>query len=149
MCTDYRYIIIVENVHRNFITICISYYSMFYYLQKRDLEGAFWFAVLLNLKHIYLYVAPAYFIYLLRSYCLSSYPNGGARFTSYSLGRFLKLGFTVSVVFTISFAPFIFHLPQVSKLIRHSLYILNCVASVELILRMCWVSPIRLSKISF
>ena len=34
--------------------------------------GGFWFAVLLNLKHIYMYVAPAYFVYLLRSYCFTS-----------------------------------------------------------------------------
>jgi len=28
-----------------------------------------WFAALLNLKHLYLYVAPAYGVYLLRNYC--------------------------------------------------------------------------------
>ena len=33
------------------------------------LEGSFWFAVLLNFKHIFLYIAPAYFVFLLRSYC--------------------------------------------------------------------------------
>ena len=33
------------------------------------LEGSFWFAVLLNFKHIFLYIAAAYFVFLLRSYC--------------------------------------------------------------------------------
>ncbi|XP_076794303.1 dolichyl pyrophosphate Glc1Man9GlcNAc2 alpha-1,3-glucosyltransferase isoform X3 [Arvicanthis niloticus] len=40
--------------------------------QKRHIEGAFLFAVLLHFKHIYLYVAPAYGIYLLRSYCFTA-----------------------------------------------------------------------------
>lgn len=31
---------------------------------------AFWFAVLLCLKHIFLYMAPAYFMYLLSAFCL-------------------------------------------------------------------------------
>ena len=37
--------------------------------QGMILEGSFWFAVLLNFKHIFLYIAPAYFVFLLRSYC--------------------------------------------------------------------------------
>ncbi|CAN9260637.1 unnamed protein product [Alternaria alternata] len=41
------------------------------------------FAALLCLKHIYLYLAPAYFVYLLRAYCLgqrSSFPYFTIRF---------------------------------------------------------------------
>ena len=38
-------------------------------LQERCLEGAFYFTVLLNFKHIFLYIAPAYFVYLLKHYC--------------------------------------------------------------------------------
>lgn len=44
--------------------------------QSRHLEGALLFAILLNLKHIYLYVAPAYGIYLLRSYCFTQDNKG-------------------------------------------------------------------------
>lgn len=40
------------------------------------MEGAFLFAVLLHFKHIYLYVAPAYGIYLLRSYCFTANKPG-------------------------------------------------------------------------
>lgn len=37
--------------------------------EERHLLAALLFAVLLNLKHIFLYAAPAFFIYLLRRYC--------------------------------------------------------------------------------
>ncbi|KAF3840487.1 hypothetical protein F7725_006349 [Dissostichus mawsoni] len=40
-------------------------------LASLHLQGALLFAVLLNLKHIFLYVAPAYGVYLLRSYCFT------------------------------------------------------------------------------
>ena len=40
-------------------------------LQGNVLSGAFIFAVLLNFKHIFLYIAPAFFVFILRSYCLN------------------------------------------------------------------------------
>lgn len=70
------------------------------------MEAAFWFSILLNLKHIYLYVAPAYFIYLLRSYCLSSTSDGRIKLKLSSLLRLLQLGVTVLAVFGLSFGPF-------------------------------------------
>ncbi|KAF1833532.1 hypothetical protein BDW02DRAFT_599008 [Decorospora gaudefroyi] len=62
------------------------------------------FAALLCFKHIYLYLAPAYFAYLLRVYCLgqrSSFPYFTIRFFNC-----LKLGGGVAAVFTSAFAPF-------------------------------------------
>lgn len=62
--------------------------------------GSFWFALLLNLKHIYLYCSPAYGMYLIFSYCL-------ARFDAISLiQRTLKLAMIVLAVFTITYLPF-------------------------------------------
>ena len=83
------------------------------------------FAVLLNFKHIYLYLAvrhscriqcdrhslgycqPAYFVYLLRSYCLSP---------SLTLlpGRFISLANAVILTFLVSLGPFLLmgQLPQ-------------------------------------
>lgn len=47
--------------------------------QSQHLQGALLFSVLLNLKHIYLYVAPAYGVYLLRSYCFTQDNKGTTR----------------------------------------------------------------------
>ncbi|TDL29721.1 glycosyltransferase family 57 protein [Rickenella mellea] len=65
------------------------------------------FAVLLNFKHIYMYQAPAYFVYLLRAFCIS--PNGHIL-----LPRFLSLANIVIAVFVLSIGPFFLmgQLPQ-------------------------------------
>ncbi|KAI8816632.1 glycosyl transferase [Fimicolochytrium jonesii] len=74
-------------------------------LEDRPLLGGILFAVILNFKHIYLYQAPAYFVYLFRVYC---FKNG-----TFSLTRFTTLGLSVLTVFAASFSPFIHHLPQI------------------------------------
>ncbi|NXO05379.1 ALG8 glucosyltransferase, partial [Rhinopomastus cyanomelas] len=84
--------------------------------QRRYLEGAFWFAVLLHLKHIYLYVAPAYGVYLLRCYCFTANnADGSVKWRSFSLLRVTLLGLTVCLVSALSLGPFIVlgQLPQV------------------------------------
>jgi alpha-1,3-glucosyltransferase len=64
------------------------------------LMSAFLFTTLLCFKHIYLYLAPAYFFYLLRSYCLSS--NWRPQFLNT-----LKLGCIVLGTLAIAFGPFV------------------------------------------
>ncbi|KAI9930452.1 hypothetical protein ASPWEDRAFT_461471 [Aspergillus wentii DTO 134E9] len=59
------------------------------------------FAILLCLKHIYLYLALAYFVYLLRAYCLDPKSVFRPRF-----GNAFKLGLGVLGVFGIAFGPF-------------------------------------------
>jgi alpha-1,3-glucosyltransferase len=62
------------------------------------------FAALLCLKHIYLYLAPAYFVFLLRAYCL-----GERRKFPYFTIRFfncVKLGVGIVAVFAGAFGPF-------------------------------------------
>ncbi|XP_025085252.1 probable dolichyl pyrophosphate Glc1Man9GlcNAc2 alpha-1,3-glucosyltransferase isoform X2 [Pomacea canaliculata] len=83
--------------------------------EGRSLEGAFWFSALLNFKHIYLYVAPAYFVYLLRCYCFSSKQDGRIDWNSFSCKKLLSLGLVVTAVFSVSFGPFLLlgQLPQV------------------------------------
>lgn len=62
------------------------------------------FALLLCFKHIYMYIAPAYFVYLLRAYCLedcASMPYFRIRFFSC-----VKLGAGIILVFAAAFGPF-------------------------------------------
>lgn len=59
------------------------------------------FAVLLCLKHIYLYLSLAYFVYLLRAYCLDLKSVFRPRF-----GNIIKLGLSVVTIFGLAFGPF-------------------------------------------
>lgn len=68
------------------------------------LQGTMWFAILLNLKHLYIYVAPAYTVWLLKSYCLD-----GKKFFK----RLFSLGLIVLTILTVSFGPFRTQLAQV------------------------------------
>lgn len=74
-------------------------------IQKKYLQSAFYYALLLNMKHIFIYVAPVYVFYLLRHYCFLS--------KKAFIINSLKLGILVLTVTAISFGPFINHLPQV------------------------------------
>ncbi|KAH9943342.1 glycosyltransferase family 57 protein [Epithele typhae] len=101
--------LIVDHIHfqYNGFMFGILLWSLLMARNDRKLASGFLFAVLLNFKHIYLYLAPAYFIYLLRSYCLSP---------SYTLlpGRFLALANAVILTFLVSLGPFLLmgQLPQ-------------------------------------
>ncbi|KAI9658508.1 MAG: glycosyl transferase [Alyxoria varia] len=79
------------------------------------LMGAILFAALLCMKHIYLYLAPAYFVYLLRTYCL-----GKKSIFHIRLGNTVKLGLAVMTVFALAFGPFA-NLGQLDQL-RHRLF---------------------------
>ncbi|XP_070282971.1 dolichyl pyrophosphate Glc1Man9GlcNAc2 alpha-1,3-glucosyltransferase isoform X2 [Myotis yumanensis] len=67
-------LLIVDHIHfqYNGFLMGLMLLSIARLFQKRHMEGALLFAVLLHFKHIYLYVAPAYGIYLLRSYCFTA-----------------------------------------------------------------------------
>uniref|UniRef100_A0A672S919 Alpha-1,3-glucosyltransferase n=1 Tax=Sinocyclocheilus grahami TaxID=75366 RepID=A0A672S919_SINGR len=83
---------------------------------NRHFEGALLFSVLFNLKHIYLYIAPAYGIYLLRCFCFTqSNADGSLQWRSFSVVRLVTLGTIVLSTFAVSFGPFIAlgQLPQV------------------------------------
>lgn len=84
--------------------LLISIAGTFDILKKRNvLQGATWFSILVNLKHIYVYVAPAYVVWLFK-WCLKR---------QHFLKRFLQLNVIVSSALFISFWPFKSQLPQV------------------------------------
>ena len=67
------------------------------------------FAALLCFKHIYLYLAPAYFVYLLRAYCL-----GQKSIFHIKFGNAAKLGSGIVAIFGAAFGPFAYwgQMPQ-------------------------------------
>lgn len=65
------------------------------------LQSGLVFAALLCFKHIHLYLAPAYFVFLLRTYCLSANSIFEIRFSNC-----FKLGLGVISIFAAAFGPF-------------------------------------------
>ncbi|XP_069496035.1 dolichyl pyrophosphate Glc1Man9GlcNAc2 alpha-1,3-glucosyltransferase isoform X2 [Ambystoma mexicanum] len=111
-------LLLVDHIHfqYNGFLFGLMLLSIARIFQRRHLEGALLFAVLLNFKHIYLYVAPAYGVYLLRSFCFTANKSDGSvKWSSFSLLRFVSLGTIVCAVFAVSLGPFIAmgQLPQV------------------------------------
>ncbi|KAF7332138.1 Alpha-1,3-glucosyltransferase [Mycena kentingensis (nom. inval.)] len=102
--------LIVDHIHfqYNGFMFGILLWSILMARNGRKLASGILFAVLLNFKHIYMYLAPAYFIYLLRSYCFSPSSN-------LEIKHFLSLANSVIAVFILSFGPFIVmgQIPQV------------------------------------
>lgn len=69
--------------------------------QSTLLASGLVFAALLCMKHIYLYLAPAYFVFLLRTYCLS--PKSIFRIQFLNC---VKLGTGIAAIFGAAFGPF-------------------------------------------
>jgi alpha-1,3-glucosyltransferase len=69
--------------------------------QSTLLYSGITFAILLCMKHIHLYLSLAYFVYLLRTYCLDPKSVFRPRF-----GNIFKLGLGVISVFGIALGPF-------------------------------------------
>ncbi|XP_062370038.1 probable dolichyl pyrophosphate Glc1Man9GlcNAc2 alpha-1,3-glucosyltransferase isoform X2 [Cinclus cinclus] len=99
-----------------YILSVLMHFTKLLMLWKRYLEGALLFAVLLHFKHIYIYVAPAYGIYLLRSYCFTANnADGSLKWRSFSFLHVTLLGLIVCLVSALSLGPFLVlgQLPQV------------------------------------
>ncbi|KIY67436.1 glycosyltransferase family 57 protein [Cylindrobasidium torrendii FP15055 ss-10] len=102
--------LIVDHIHfqYNGFMFGILVWSILMARNGHKLMSGVLFAVLLNFKHIYMYLAPAYFIYLLRSYCFDS--TGRLQ-----IKHFLNLANSVILTFLLSFGPFALmgQIPQV------------------------------------
>lgn len=95
-------LLIVDHIHfqYNGLLSGILLLSLARMVEEKFIESAFWFSILLNMKHIYLYVAPAYFIYLLRVYCFD-------KDLKFLRVNFAKLSSIVGGIFIFSLGPFI------------------------------------------
>ncbi|KAJ1735097.1 glycosyl transferase [Coemansia biformis] len=101
--------LLVDHVHfqYNGFLVGILVYSLAFALEGRDLLAGAAFAVLLCFKHIFVYIAPAYFVYLLRHYCVRGPGGGGGGGTGAAALRLAKLGSVVAAVFGAAFGPFV------------------------------------------
>lgn len=92
-------LIIVDHIHfqYNGVLLGIFLLSIWTTASGAEVAGAALFAALLCSKHIFLYAAPAFFVYLLRYYC---------RGTN-AVPRFITLGATVAGVAGIALGPFL------------------------------------------
>jgi alpha-1,3-glucosyltransferase len=116
-------LMLVDHVHfqYNGVLLGLFIFSISFIQRGQDLKGAVLFAVLLCSKHIFVYAAPVYFVYLLRHYCCDEDPDqqnfkGWEQFKQrpnkpariFSLARFALLGSFVVAVFAVAFGPFVY-----------------------------------------
>ncbi|GFS94751.1 probable dolichyl pyrophosphate Glc1Man9GlcNAc2 alpha-1,3-glucosyltransferase [Nephila pilipes] len=102
-------LLMVDHIHfqyNGFLNgvLFISIADMF---EKKFVRAAFWFSVLINLKHIYLYLAPAYFLFLFKNYCFKSNDKGYGMH-NFVLKNFVKLATVGIFTIILSFGPFIY-----------------------------------------
>uniref|UniRef100_A0A7S0P5N8 Alpha-1,3-glucosyltransferase n=1 Tax=Calcidiscus leptoporus TaxID=127549 RepID=A0A7S0P5N8_9EUKA len=106
-------LLLVDHVHfqYNGMLIGILLLSLSQIRAERPLCAAALYTLVLNMKHLFLFAAPLYFIYLLRRFVLR-FPAS----TTYALAarRLLVIGSLVMAIFALSFGPFAYHkqLPQ-------------------------------------
>lgn len=105
---------IIDHIHFQYNGMMYGFFIMMINCArlKKYLMCGFWFSLLLCFKHIYLYLAPAVFVFLLRAYCLNLKPNKktvpGKILAFIRWKNLLKLGAVVIAVFTVAFGPFIY-----------------------------------------
>ena len=90
-------LMIVDHIHfqYNGLLLGVLFLSIAAHLRGQIVLGGLWFAVLINLKHLYLVLAPVQFIYILRGWVWGpEWP-----------GRFLAVGGAVTAVFYLSVGP--------------------------------------------
>ena len=101
-------LLIVDHIHfqYNGMLLGILVFSMVAMKRGHFVTAAALFTVLLLFKHIFVYVAPAYFLFLLTHYCI--YKHSLVSIAT----RFLALSLTVVSICVVSLLPFLSDLPQ-------------------------------------
>ncbi|KAL7268407.1 glycosyl transferase [Rhizina undulata] len=98
-------LLIIDHIHFQYNGFLYGVLLLSLVLARHE-NGRLWagavFAALLCFKHIYLYLAPAYFVFLLRGYCL--FPENIFRIRWLNS---IKLGTLVAGVFAVAFGPFV------------------------------------------
>lgn len=99
-------LVIVDNIHfqYNGILFGIFIFSLIALRNARYILSGILYSILLNMKHLNLYMAPAYFLFLLFHFCLANH-DGSIIFGF--LSRIIRLGLSVIGIFVMSFGPFL------------------------------------------
>jgi len=99
-------LLMIDHVHfqYNGVLLGLLLASIGYMLSHKYLKSALLFVVLLNMKHIFLYCAPAYFVYLLASFC-----NPSRDKLTTCIANLVGLGSIVIAGFGLSLGPFVYH----------------------------------------
>ena len=96
-------LLITDHVHfqYNGLLLGILVLSVASIQRGADLLGGILFAILINMKHLYLVLAPAYFVLLLRHHCVAPAPRCwlGGRGVARGVARLAMLGGAVALVF--------------------------------------------------
>ena len=108
---------IVDHIHfqYNGFLFGIMFLSLGSFIHNSYYRSAFWFAVLLNFKHIFLYIAPAFGIFFVRLYCIKPFTNLFNMIRSLKFSKLLVFAIIVLTVLLLSFGPFFTNLDQVFK----------------------------------
>lgn len=99
-------LLIIDHIHFQYNGFLYGILIMSFVLARKQsttLLSGLTFAALLCFKHIYLYLAPAYFVYLLRVYCGSQKSILRIRF-----GNCAKLAAGLILIFGAAFGPFVY-----------------------------------------
>lgn len=112
-------LLIIDHIHFQYNGMMYGILILMINLARlgKNVQCGLWFSILLCFKHIYLYLAPAVFIYLLRAHCLNFKFHRNSPWYKNALGivrwkNLLQLGSVVLAVFAVAFVPFYSTLPQ-------------------------------------
>lgn len=101
-------LLMVDHIHfqYNGFLFGVLFLALWAAQTQRPLLCAWLFASLLQYKHLFIYIAPAFTIYLLRAYLFPTLPTSPAALSA-ALDRTIKLGTATLTPFALSLLPFV------------------------------------------
>ncbi|WFD19262.1 dolichyl-P-Glc:Glc1Man9GlcNAc2-PP-dolichol alpha-1,3-glucosyltransferase [Malassezia caprae] len=119
-------LVIVDHIHfqYNGFLFGVLFLALWAARTGRPVLAALAFSSLLQLKHLFVYIAPAWTVYLLRSYLLPVWPTSAVAWSAL-LDRTIKLGAATLAPFALSIVPFVLsavHGDVAPSAVLHAMY---------------------------